>query len=1215
MSVISILVVALNVAIPMAFAEEVAPPTNLLVRVVDADGQGRPEVPVRLGEGWVNPGTTAQAVQEATTNDEGLVVFENIAGDAYWVAATDTNLGLTAGKNVWLDLDEGNEVVLVLDSAKKAGIEGEIDGSATLTVSDGSYWWSTNDISSYSIELQTLAENRVYEYRVEYGTTIYTRIIGLHDQDIVAMPTVYAKEGVAGCSDINATVAIPSGFKSSGVVVELWPVNTSSASPCHNLAASGDDGILDAGTWSGSVDPSSHRVVLNGLAPGMYAAIVRTQDSESPWWSDVLTDGVNLAEGQNEVSLEVPQPATVKGVAMIAGQPAVERQIYVLERFDRFGIGVSYAQTDDNGAFEMTVPQGNLEICIQAAGCQSLTVTGDQAGQVVDLGEVDLTGEEGRQPLPPGDRSLTVDVKDGLGKPVGGAGVLVEYWLPDEERWIVAEEATTGDHGRAIFNDLPQGRYWISVDQDGDWANGLGFEQELWIDEDEQVEVVVDENIPEGKDGVQGEIGLGFAEYSGSILFTPLDESADGLIRRWWFAVDYATEPALYSVLLPEGRYDVEFLYYRDDQGWIQSIGGQLDVDGTVTLPELYPWDDQCLTTSGQVTGAQPWSDPPVSNVWMADWVRMEFVRGLEGDGGQETPCDWIVDTLDEPYWQAPVWYPGDVGEWRLNGLPRGRYMVFTDPYKLLDDGDYISYTYFDYLDLMDPVEGFDLELREPARVTGRVVQEDGAPVQGAGVEIWPDIDEPWVRTQTTYTDEEGQFTLYTMPGSFYLQLEDETPLGEVFSVGWGDDVDLGNLTRAVTDTEPEPEPEPSPTPQPGPGPQPSPAPAPAPAPAPGTGSDEVTLLEPDRVAEVIDTPGTEVSFEIPADQPVVIPSNVVELLASSGKEAVRFDYGAVEVNLPVANLDRGQLAELNPYLAAIAGNANAQIRFTVKETEPARLPAGFAAAGGLYEIKLEVAVPDSEPVAVSKLPEPVTITVPITWTGDPVVVGLWYQKDDGSLVPVPSWPSGEQGLTAALRHFSRYVVAARQSSFTDVKGHWARRNIEAAYAHGIINGFDASTFGPDRAVNRIQFVAMLTRALGLEPDAQAAQRFKDLSPAWEGVAGAAYKAGIVRGVSASQFEPNRQMSRLELAVMIGRALKTHGFSLSEAEVAEILSRFKDGSAVPMWAREAVATAVKAGVVRGVRRDELVLDRTATRAETASIVVRFLEAWLREDQQ
>lgn len=116
--------------------------------------------------------------------------------------------------------------------------------------------------------------------------------------------------------------------------------------------------------------------------------------------------------------------------------------------------------------------------------------------------------------------------------------------------------------------------------------------------------------------------------------------------------------------------------------------------------------------------------------------------------------------------------------------------------------------------------------------------------------------------------------------------------------------------------------------------------------------------------------------------------------------------------------------------------------------------------------------------------------------------------------------------------------------SYTDEKSvaQWALPSVRIARASGVLLGVGDSTkasFKPQQAVIRAEFVSALVRALGLKADG-AASTFKDVpAKAWyaKDVA-AAVKAGLVSGVSKTQFAPETTLTREQAAILLTRALK-----------------------------------------------------------------------------
>ncbi|MNW11343.1 hypothetical protein D3C71_2087760 [compost metagenome] len=76
--------------------------------------------------------------------------------------------------------------------------------------------------------------------------------------------------------------------------------------------------------------------------------------------------------------------------------------------------------------------------------------------------------------------------------------------------------------------------------------------------------------------------------------------------------------------------------------------------------------------------------------------------------------------------------------------------------------------------------------------------------------------------------------------------------------------------------------------------------------------------------------------------------------------------------------------------------------------------------------------------------------------------------------------------------------------------------------------------------------------------------------------------------------------------VMAGRAVKLLGLDeqITKTEADAILAKFKDGEAIPAWARDAVVLCVKQNLISG--QDGFLLpDGALTRAQTAAIAIRL----------
>ncbi|WP_342564959.1 glycoside hydrolase family 3 C-terminal domain-containing protein [Paenibacillus sp. FSL R7-0345] len=182
------------------------------------------------------------------------------------------------------------------------------------------------------------------------------------------------------------------------------------------------------------------------------------------------------------------------------------------------------------------------------------------------------------------------------------------------------------------------------------------------------------------------------------------------------------------------------------------------------------------------------------------------------------------------------------------------------------------------------------------------------------------------------------------------------------------------------------------------------------------------------------------------------------------------------------------------------------------------------------------------------------------------------------------------------------------QSLFKDVGDNfsWAAEAINKLAAAGIIKGTAADTFEPGKPITRADVVLLLVRAFSLQGGTAAAS-FTDVKPdAYYAEALATAKSlGITEG-DGGRFNPQGQISRQDLFVLIMRTLKSTG-KLDVTGTAADLAGYRDAAQVSGYAAEAVATLVKAGLVKG---DGTGLNPrgTATRAEAATILYRIMNS-------
>ena len=189
----------------------------------------------------------------------------------------------------------------------------------------------------------------------------------------------------------------------------------------------------------------------------------------------------------------------------------------------------------------------------------------------------------------------------------------------------------------------------------------------------------------------------------------------------------------------------------------------------------------------------------------------------------------------------------------------------------------------------------------------------------------------------------------------------------------------------------------------------------------------------------------------------------------------------------------------------------------------------------------------------------------------------------------------------------SKTVYAAWEPFDDSGRGDWFYDNVVYVYENGLMDGVSDTLFDPDSTVTRAQLVTMLWRLDG-EPSVNYALPFTDVSGGeWyaEAVRWAAGE-GIVNGVSETEFAPNAAVTREQLAAILHRYAQHKGYDVSIGESTNILS-YSDFASISEYAISAMQWACGEGIITGVTESTLEPQGTATRAQSAAILMRFLE--------
>ena len=181
---------------------------------------------------------------------------------------------------------------------------------------------------------------------------------------------------------------------------------------------------------------------------------------------------------------------------------------------------------------------------------------------------------------------------------------------------------------------------------------------------------------------------------------------------------------------------------------------------------------------------------------------------------------------------------------------------------------------------------------------------------------------------------------------------------------------------------------------------------------------------------------------------------------------------------------------------------------------------------------------------------------------------------------------------------------------FSDVTKNWAYPGIQYCVTHGIMGGMGNGTFAPTGTTTRAQIVQILYNLEGT-PAVSGTTPFTDLTANWYKPAILwAYQNNVVAGTSPTTFDPERPVTREQIAVILTQYM-FHVLKMNRTWTPADLSTFPDGAQVSSWAKEAMQDAVALGLINGTKAPDgaVYLDPqgSAARQQVATILMNFCQ--------
>ena len=227
---------------------------------------------------------------------------------------------------------------------------------------------------------------------------------------------------------------------------------------------------------------------------------------------------------------------------------------------------------------------------------------------------------------------------------------------------------------------------------------------------------------------------------------------------------------------------------------------------------------------------------------------------------------------------------------------------------------------------------------------------------------------------------------------------------------------------------------------------------------------------------------------------------------------------------------------------------------------------------------------------------------------------GEGYQGGSWNVQPNTS----EKGITGNVTYTYSFQAVPHSEicpsrGFRDISQNgWYHEAVDYALASGVMQGTSATTFEPNTKLTRGTLVTILYRLAGspfLGSDEQGSSDFYDVGDGlWytDPISWAA-SYGVVSGYGDGRFGPNDPITREQFAIILYRYASIVDQKPVDPGSGGNLSMFIDANRISDWARAGLQWANNTGLITGKTANTIAPAETATRAEAATILMRYMK--------
>ncbi len=183
---------------------------------------------------------------------------------------------------------------------------------------------------------------------------------------------------------------------------------------------------------------------------------------------------------------------------------------------------------------------------------------------------------------------------------------------------------------------------------------------------------------------------------------------------------------------------------------------------------------------------------------------------------------------------------------------------------------------------------------------------------------------------------------------------------------------------------------------------------------------------------------------------------------------------------------------------------------------------------------------------------------------------------------------------------------------FSDMKDHWAHYDVEYMANEGLVTGKGEGLYDPEAKISRAEYITILDRAM--EYELTEGTSYQDVLPGtWYAPYVATAKAqGLLNGLPTEDgFKPEQPITREEMALFTFNAIKSTGKNDEWVQaMPNNWENFADTEEVSAWAKESLRYLIQTGIIKGTSDTTVSAKETATRAQAAVILKRFMQQFV-----